>query len=386
VVAFEFATATRIVFGRGKIAEVPAALKAQSVKRALLASNLPAAALEKVRTSLTAAGVDTVVLSVEGEPTVDVVQAGRERCRQEACEAVIGLGGGSAMDAAKAVAGMATNPGDVLDYLEVVGRGQPLTQKPLSIVAIPTTAGTGAEVTRNAVIGVPAAKVKVSLRSPWLLPGLAVLDPDLLDGLPAAVIANSGLDAFSHLMESLVSSRANPLTDALAVEGLRHSVSSLRKAFRSGMDPQTGESLMLASLCGGLCLANGGLGAVHGFAAPLGGMVHAPHGAICACLLAPVMEANLRALAEWAPAHPALARYRQIAEIVNGQSGIDAQQGVAWVRDLCQELGVQGLTRLGLSDHDIPGLVAKARAASSMRGNPVQLSESELTTLAKKAL
>jgi alcohol dehydrogenase class IV len=386
VVAFEFATANRIVFGRGKIAEVPASLRAQGVRRALLATNLPGEAFEKVNVSLAAVGLEAVVLSVQGEPTVDLVQTGRERCRQEGCEAVIGLGGGSAMDTAKAVAGLATNSGDILDYLEVVGLGRPLTQEPLPIVAIPTTAGTGAEVTRNAVLGVPAAKVKVSLRSPWLLPGLAVLDPDLLDGLPAAVIAHSGLDAFSHLMESLVSCRANPLTDALAVEGLRHCARSLRKAFLSGMDRQTGESLMLASLCGGLCLANGGLGAVHGFAAPLGGMVHAPHGAICACLLAPVMEANLRALAERAPEHPALARYRQIAGIVNGQADIDAEQGVAWVRNLCQDLGGRGLSRFGLQENDIPGLVAKAQAANSMRGNPVQLFESELAALARKAL
>jgi alcohol dehydrogenase class IV len=386
VVGFEFATAGRIVFGRGKIAEVPVALKAQGAHRVLLATNLPGAVLEKVRASLAAVGTESVILSVEGEPTVDLVQTGRERCRQEACEAVIGLGGGSAIDTAKAVAGMATNPGDILDYLEVVGRGRPLTQKPLPIIAVPTTAGTGAEVTRNAVIGVPAAKVKVSLRSPWLLPSLAVLDPDLLDGLPAAVIAHSGLDAFSHLMESLVSCRANPLTDALAVEGLRHGARSLRKAFLSGIDIETGESLMLASLCGGLCLANGGLGAVHGFAAPLGGMVQAPHGAICASLLVPVMEANLRALAERSPEHPALARYRLIAEIVSGQAGIGAEQGVTWVRDLCQDLGVQGLTRFGLSKDDVPGLVAKAQTASSMRGNPIQLSESELTALVKKAL
>jgi alcohol dehydrogenase class IV len=215
---------------------------------------------------------------------------------------------------------------------------------------------------------------------------LAVLDPDLLDGLPAAVIAHSGLDAFSHLMESLVSCRANPLTDALAIEGLRHCARSLRKAFISGMDVEGGESLMLASLCGGLCLANGGLGAVHGFAGPLGGMVHAPHGAICASLLAPVMEANLRALAARAPEHPARSRYRQIAEIVTGQAGADADQGVAWVRDLCRDLGVQGLSRWGLSENDIPALVAKAQAASSMRGNPVQLFESELIALAKMAV
>jgi alcohol dehydrogenase class IV len=290
------------------------------------------------------------------------------------------------MDTGKAVAALATNRGDLFDYLEVVGRGQPLLERPLPFVAIPTTAGSGAEVTRNAVIGVPAARVKVSLRSPHLLPILTVLDPDLLEGLPGSVVACSGLDALSHLLESLVSCRANPLTDALGAEGLRRSARALRRAYSSGLPVDTREDLMLASLCGGLCLANGGLGAVHGFAAPLGGMLHVPHGAICAALLAPVMEANLRALAARAPEHPARARYREIAEIVTGRHGAETDAGVVWVRDLCQALEVRGLGRHGLSASEIPALVVKAKAASSMRGNPVQLSDEELADVALRAL
>jgi len=290
------------------------------------------------------------------------------------------------MDMGKAVAALATNEGDLLDYLEVVGRGRPLQARPLPFVAIPTTAGTGAEVTRNAVIGVPAAKVKVSLRSPYLLPILAVLDPDLLDGLPRSVVAHSGLDALAHLLEGLVSCRGNPLTDALGAEGLRLSARALRLAYTSGLQAENREDLMLASLCGGLCLANGGLGAVHGFAAPLGGMLHAPHGAICAALLVSVMEVNLRALAEREPEHPARDRYREIAEIVTGRHGAAAEDGLAWVRDLCQALDVRGLGQHGLSAGEIPALVAKAKAASSMRGNPVQLSDEELGDVVTRAL
>jgi alcohol dehydrogenase class IV len=335
---------------------------------------------------LTAAGIESAVLLVNQEPTADLVSAGRKRCRREGCDAVVGLGGGSAMDMGKAVAALATNEGDLLDYLEVVGRGLPLQARPLPFVAIPTTAGTGAEVTRNAVIGVPAAKVKVSLRSPYLLPILAVLDPDLLDGLPRSVVAQSGLDALAHLLEGLVSCRGNPLTDALGAEGLRRSARALRLAYTSGLQAESREDLMLASLCGGLCLANGGLGAVHGFAAPLGGMLHAPHGAICAALLVPVMEANLRALAEREPEHPARARYREIAEIVTGRHGAATEDGLAWVRDLCQALDVRGLGHHGLSAGEIPALVAKAKAASSMRGNPVQLSDEELGDVVTRAL
>ena len=386
MVSFEFATAGRLVFGAGKLTEVPAALRAQGVRRTLLTTNLPGPGPERLRSLLVAAGIEAVVFVVNEEPTVALVAAGRARSKREGCDAVIGLGGGSAMDTAKAVAALATNEGEVLDYLEVVGRARPLQVRPLPFVAIPTTAGTGAEVTRNAVIGVPNAKVKVSLRSPLLLPILAVLDPELLDGVPRPVVASSGLDAFSHLLESLVSCRANPMTDALAAEGLRRSARALRRAYVSGLDAETAEDLLLASLFGGLCLANGGLGAVHGFAAPLGGMVQAPHGALCAALLAPVMEVNQRALAARAPDHPARARYREIAEILTGKHGASSEEGVAWVRDLCQTLEVRGLGHYGLSTEQVPTLLLKAQTASSMRGNPLQLLDSELTEVAMRAL
>jgi alcohol dehydrogenase class IV len=386
VVNFEFATAARLVFGAGKLAEVPVALAAWGVRHALVATNLPGPGLDGLRSLLGAVGIESHAFVVDQEPTVDLVNAGRTQCQQEACDAVIGLGGGSALDLAKAVAALATNPGQVLDYLEVVGRGQPLSARPLPLVAIPTTAGTGSEVTRNAVIGVPSAKVKVSLRSPFLLPILAVLDPDLLDGLPRSVIASSGMDALSHLVESFVSCRANPMTDALAAEGLQRLVRALHLAYATGMEPGVAEDLLFASLCGGLCLANGGLGAVHGFAGPLGGMVHGPHGAICAALLAPVMEMNLRAMADRAPEHPARARYQKIAEIVTGRPGVGAGEAVAWVRDMCQVLQIKGLGDYGLSAGEIASLVEKAQAASSMRGNPIQLFDQELTEIAMRVL
>lgn len=384
--SFEFATAARIVFGSGKIGEVPAALRAHGLRRVLVTTNLPGPRLGAVRAALEAAGIDSEVFTVDHEPTVELVRTATARLVREGCDSVLGLGGGSAIDTGKAVAALAANPGDVLEYLEVVGRGQPLRSRPLPFVAAPTTAGTGAEVTRNAVLGVPEAGVKVSLRSPYMLPVLAVVDPDLIEGLSPRVLAASGLDALAHLVESLVSCRSNPLCDGLAAEGLRRSARSLRRAFAAGLDEQAREDLSAASLHGGLCLANAGLGAVHGFAGPLGGMLSAAHGEICAALLPVVMEVNLRALNERASLHPALGRYRELAVVVTGNPGASAADGVAWVRELVRALGMPGLSRLGMSAADVPAAVAKAKAASSMRGNALPLSDGELAEIATRAL
>ena len=243
-------------------------------------------------------------------------------------------GGGSAIDAGKAIAALLGNGGDPLDYLEVVGRGQPLERPSLPFVAVPTTAGTGSEVTRNAVLASPEHRVKASLRSPRMLPAAAIVDPDLLVGLPPHVVAASGLDAFSQLVEPFVSVRANPFVDALAREGLTRSARSLRRAYEGDGREPARTDLALASLFGGLALANAGLGAVHGIAAPFGGLFAAPHGAVCAALLPAVMRVNLGALAARAPDSRALDRYREVAAIVTGRAAADAEAGVAWVEDL----------------------------------------------------
>ncbi|HEY8926391.1 MAG TPA: iron-containing alcohol dehydrogenase, partial [Polyangia bacterium] len=307
---------------------------------------------------------------------------------------VVAFGGGSAVDAGKAIAALAANGGDPLDYLEVVGAGRPLNRPSLPFVAIPTTAGTGSEVTRNAVLAVPEARVKASLRSPFMLPHLAIVDPDLLAPLPRGVIASSGLDALSQVIEPFVSARANPLTDALAREAIRRSPAALRAAHRDGLtggDDGTAAvraDLAFTSVCGGLCLANAGLGAVHGFAAPAGGMLGAAHGALCAAFLPAVMTANLTALRARAPGHPALARFHEIAVLVTGAPPADvtAEDGIAAIADLCRTLDIPGLARQGLAAADIAPLVAKAKVASSMRGNPVILTDSELVGIVERAL
>ncbi len=382
---FEFATATRIVFGAGALAELEGIARPLGT-RALLVTGRATERVPAAREQLGRAGVSAVPFSIAHEPTVEDVRQGTALAREAGCELVVAVGGGSVIDAGKAVAGLLGNGGDPLDYLEVVGQGRPLTRAAAPWVAVPTTAGTGAEVTRNAVLGSPEHKVKASLRSSHLLAQAAVVDPDLLLGLPPPVIAAGGLDALTQLVEPFVSARANPMVDGLCREGLKRSARSLKRFFEGDGAADVRQDLALASLFGGLALANAGLGAVHGLAAPIGGMFAAPHGAVCAALLAGVMEANVRALAARAPRSPALARYSEVAAIVTGNAGAAAEDGVAWVRALARSLSVSGLSRSGVTAGDVAALVGAARRASSMRANPIELNEGELAEIVRAAL
>ena len=292
--SFEFATATRIVFGAGKVRDA-GAIAAGFGAHALLVSGVRASA-EALVASLHEHGVATTSFHVPGEPTIALAEQGTLVARDAQCELVVAIGGGSVIDAGKAIAALITNRAPVRDYLEVVGRAQPLTERPVPFIAIPTTAGTGAEVTRNAVLMAKEERVKVSLRSPLMLPGVALIDPELTWSLPPDVTARTGLDALSQCLEPFVSPFGSPLTDAFAREGLRRASVALRRAFHDGADADARADMCVVSLCGGLSLANAKLGAVHGFAAPLGGMFPVPHGVACARLLAPVAEANVRAL------------------------------------------------------------------------------------------
>ncbi|RKH11839.1 iron-containing alcohol dehydrogenase [Corallococcus sp. CA047B] len=384
--SFEFATANRVLFGPGRLAEVPDLVRGLGGQKVLLVTGVNPARAEPVRAALERLGIPSASFRVAGEPTVDTAREGTAVAVEARCDTVVALGGGSALDAGKAIAALAANGGDPLDYLEVIGRGQALTKPSLPLIAIPTTAGTGSEVTRNAVLGSKEAGVKASLRSPLMLPRVALVDPDLLEHAPADVLAAGGLDALSQLIEPFVSVRAQPLTDALAREGMQRSARSLRKAVLHGPGPSEREDLALASLFGGLCLANAGLGAVHGFAAPLGGMLGAAHGALCAALLGATLEVNLDALRARSPEHPALPRFRELAVLLTGQPEARAEDGIAWVKDLVQALRIRGLRAMGLDDADVPGLVAKARAASSMKGNPLVLTDAELTSLVQRSM
>ena len=391
--AFELAAPTRIVFGAGCAREV-GALAAGFGRCALVVTGKSPDRARAVLGPLAAAGLPVTTFSVAGEPTVETARAGVAAARAGSCDVVIAFGGGSTIDAGKAIAALVANGGDPLDYLEVVGRGQPLTRRSLPFIALPTTAGTGSEVTKNAVLGSQEhgkRGVKASLRSPLMLPSVALVDPDLLVGLPAEVLASSGLDALSQLIEPFVSARANPITDGFAREGLRRSASALRRAYTAArlgvvVAPADREALALASLLGGLSLANAGLGAVHGFAAPVGGLFDAPHGAVCAALLGPVMQINVAALRARDPDGPALARYQEVAALLTGKPSATIEEGLDWVAALCRALDVPGLARYGMRESDIGALVTKARVASSMKGNPITLTDAELSEIATRAL
>lgn len=384
--AFEFATATRIVFGAGKLSEVPALLSELGAQRILFVTGRDPARASALETKLRSSVTELLTLRAAGEPTVDWIRDSLVKVREVSPEAVVAFGGGSVIDAAKALAALAANGGDPLDYLEVIGRGQALTKPSLPLIAIPTTAGTGAEVTRNAVLGSTQERVKASLRSPLMLPRVALIDPDLLAGAPPDVLRSSGLDALSQLIEPFLSIRANPISDALAREGITRSARSLRRAVLAEAGANTREDLAVASLFGGLCLANSGLGAVHGFAAPAGGMFHAPHGAVCAALLPHAMEVNLKALAARDTSGRGVARFHELASLLSGEPAADGGEAVAWVAALCRELQVPGLSAYGMKPSDVPALVSKAKVASSMRANPIALTDAELTEIAQRAL
>jgi alcohol dehydrogenase class IV len=383
--AFEFSTAGRIVFGRGCAAHIGEEA-AQFGRRVFVLTGRRRERWTFLWEDLRRREMDCETFAILQEPTVTIVEQAVQAAASAGVDVVIGIGGGSVIDAAKAVAAKLPNPGDLLNYLEVIGQGRPLENPSLPCIAVPTTAGTGAEVTRNAVLRSEAHGVKVSLRSDTMLPVRAMVDPDLTLSVSPEMTAGTGLDALTQLQEAFVSQRGNPLTDGLCREGMRRAARSLERAFAHGDDSAAREDMALASLFGGLALANAGLGAVHGFAGPLGGMVPAAHGMICAALLPPVMAANIQALTERDPDHPALDRYRETAVLLTGRADATAKDGVAWVRQLCQHLKVPSLERLGFTAAQTAEAVSKACRASSMKGNPVMLTEKELAAIYRNAL
>ena len=328
---FEFATAMRIVFGEGTVATLPELVRTFGTKPMVVTG----ASIERAAWLISALSAES--FRVAGEPTLELVRDGARLVKRAACDVIISIGGGSVIDAGKAIAAIATNGGEPLDFLEVVGKGRAITVLPLPFIAVPTTAGTGSEVTRNAVLGSTEHGVKASLRSPLMLPRVALVDPEMTYDLPPAITAATGLDALTQLIEPYVSARANPMVDAICVDGIRRVAGALRCAYLDGTDHEARRDMAIGSLFGGLALANAGLGVVHGFAAPLGGSWNAPHGALCAAVLPHGMSANVAALRARAPQHPALDRYAAIARLLTGLPA-SAEEGIEWVRVLCAEL------------------------------------------------
>jgi alcohol dehydrogenase class IV len=379
---FELSVPERITFGNGSLARL-GQLVSGFGDRALIVHGANSDRAHSVERLL--AKSTTTLYQVRNEPSIEDIAKGVEEARAREVTLVIGIGGGSVIDAAKAISGLTANTGDILDYLEVIGRGNPLTKAGLPCVAIPTTAGTGAEVTKNAVIASLEHQVKVSLRSPFLLPRIALVDPELTYSLPGQVTIATGLDALTQLIEPLVSSRANPATDGLCREGISRVARSLSAVVQNGKDATAREEMALASLFGGLALANAGLGAVHGFAGPIGGMFNAPHGLICGILLPFVVDANIHALRLRAPDSLALGRYDEIGRLLTGSPDAVATDGLAWLTDVSTTLKVPTLSSLGIPKEAIPEIASKAARASSMKANPIELTPPELEAILEAA-
>lgn len=362
---FDITTNQRIVFGRGTAAEAAAAARSLG-SRPFLVTGHAAERFAWVEEALTPAAV----YRTAGEPTVEAARRAALAAKAAGCDMIAACGGGSPLDLGKAVAALASNPGDVMDYIEVVGKGEPLPRPALPVLAIPTTAGTGSEATRNAVLQDETHKVKASIRHPSMVPAIALIDPDLTLSAPAGVTAATGLDALTQLIEPFVSSRANPMTDALCAEGIHLAAEALPRLFANGADADARAMMSFASLLGGICLANAGLGAVHGLAAPVGAMYGAPHGAVCAAMLPHVMSANRAALAQ---DHPTYQRYRLIANWVDAA-------------DLVKRSGVPGLGAWGVREAHFEEIAAKAAAASSMKANPVALPAETLVEILRRSM
>jgi alcohol dehydrogenase class IV len=380
--SFEFATAGRILVGNGRVAELPEVLAGLG-SRVLVCTGADPARHAELLAEL---GMPAAVFAVAAEPTVDLAQAGVTAAREHGADVVAAIGGGSVIDTGKAVAMLLGNGGDPLDYLEVVGLGRKITKPAAPCVAVPTTAGTGAEVTANAVLAAPAHGLKASLRSPLMIPRVALVDPGLTVSCPPAVTAASGMDALTQCLEPYVSVRATPLTDGLAREGLRRAAAGLRAAFADGSDLAARSDMAMCSLLGGMALANAKLGAVHGLAGVIGGTAAVPHGVACAALLAPVIEANVRALAPAPDGRPALARYAEVAAILTGNPAAAVEDGIAWIRDTVGLLEIPRLAAFGLGTQDVDDVAAKAAASSSMQGNPAVLSTDDLRTILLDAI
>ena len=373
-VSFDSAATGRVLFGAGRSGQLPE-LVAGWGSRALVCTGSRSDAFGELIERLPA---PSLVWPLAGEPTVASARAAVEAARAHGADHVVAIGGGSVLDLGKAVAALLGNGGDPLDYLEVVGRGSPLDRPSVPFAAVPTTAGTGAEVTANAVLASPEHGRKASLRSASMVPRLAVIDPLLTVDCPPAVTASSGLDALTQCLEPFVSPQANPLTDGYAREGLGRATAGLRAAYRDGTDVTARIAMSLCSLLGGMALTGAKLGAVHGFAGVIGGLVPAAHGAICAALLAPVTEMNAAALRQRDPEGPALGRYREVAALLTGQPDASVEDGLAWIRDTVAELGIGRLGAFGVRPDMVDDIVAKTATASSTKGNPVVLSDDEL--------
>ncbi len=373
----------KVLFGRGEFGNA-GKIASQYGNKSLVVTNpslQSGGAVRRLKQLLEEQGVALVAFTMSGEPTPDVVRAAAALAASEACDSVIGLGGGSAMDTAKAAAGIATNGGAVVDYLEGVGTGRVMSALPLPFLAIPTTSGTGAEATKNAVICDTSAGYKASFRSDGLLAKAVIVDPELTISVPANVTAWSGMDALTQLMESYISIKAQPVTDSLALSGMKAVAANLARVYACGQDMEAREAMAYGSFLSGVCLANSGLGADHGIAAAFGAVLGVPHGLACAVLLPHVMRTNMPHVGPKAAS---------MAEALTGNSFFAMDDNVkavtGFVQELAERLNIP--RKLNLPDVDEVKLerVHRAVSRSSMGGNPVKLTPDDILGIIMKAI
>jgi alcohol dehydrogenase class IV len=381
---FEFLPTPHIFFGPKQFHKIGALAKELGSRLFIVASGSALNSPETRETftvSTLKQDIEFDTFLIKGEPTIKVIDAGVQKAKEFKANVIMGLGGGSAVDASKAIAGLFTNGGSARDYMEVIGKGSVITQPSLPIIAVPTTAGTGSEVTKNAVILAEKEKFKASIRSPLLIPRIVIIDPRLMCSVPPSVTATCGMDALTQLIESYTSNKSQPLTDSWALLGVRKSFNSLPRCYTDGQSLEARNDMALASLLSGFCLANAGLGAVHGFASPMGGF-KIPHGVICAALLKPTIEANINELKKVDLNSVTLRKYATLGEIVSEKSypSIDEAHKalVSYLEKMTQELKIPALSKFGVYNSDIDIVVEKAMKSSSMRYNPIKLEKKVL--------
>ncbi|MBF0416500.1 MAG: iron-containing alcohol dehydrogenase [Magnetococcales bacterium] len=346
--------------------------------------------LQRVIAAIEAGGGRWKRIVVADEPSPDLVDAVVQDHANQGIDAVLAIGGGSVLDAGKAIAGLLKTGHSVMEYLEGVGRGGTYAGPAIPLIAVPTTAGTGSEATKNAVLSRRGPTgFKKSFRDEQLIARVAAIDPDLLAGAPAPLLAANGMDAFTQLLESFTSTRANPMTDALAWSGMelfqRHFLSFWQTR---ASDPTGRAAIAYASLMSGICLAQTGLGAVHGMAAAIGALAPAPHGIVCGTLLAETTATNIDALRQRLPESPALSKYARVGRLFAGHDAspdhaLDAL--VTTLRSWQETLAMPRLGSYGLTTDQGPHIARESRG-SSMKTNPLPLMDAELLAILNQRL
>ncbi len=391
--SFELSRLPAVAFGEGALSRVAGIVSGYGCRVLLVrgaASLRRSPTFRRLVDELAEHGVGWEELEVGEEPSPGLVDAAVSRFRPSRLDAVVGIGGGSALDAAKAIAGLLPSGRSVMDHLEGAGRGVPYTGPSLPFVAVPTTAGTGTEATKNSVLSVRGeGGFKRSFRHDDLVARWAVVDPLLLESCPKALVAADGMDALTQLLEGYVSSRANPVTDALAESGLAAVRDGLLAWYEERGDPREARARMAyAALLSGIVLAQAGLGAVHGVASPLGALFPVPHGVVCGTLVAAAVRVNVEALRSREPGSPALGKYARAHAILSGATA-GAPDGPEALADLLtgwtERLALPRLGTFGVGEADLPRVVADSRGGS-MRTNPVPLSDDEVAELVRRRL